>query len=89
MTPLVWWAVIPVLLIVSHYSITYKGERHSKIRRMKTSSALFLAAFIVYLVWLLMFSSGDPLLDYSPMAGFVLVAFYPWFAAMRAFEREE
>ncbi len=48
-----------------------------------------MAAFILYLVWLLLYKTGYVLFDYSPMIGFAFTAVYPWIIALREFKREE
>lgn len=89
MNPLLWWPVIVLVVAVNHYSLSYKGEVRMKIRRVRASSAVFLASFIAYLVWLLLYGSGNPVLDYSPMIGFVFAAVYPWLVAIKEVGREK
>lgn len=87
--PLLWWPVIAIVVVVNHYSLSYKGGMRMKIKRVRFSSAVFLASFIAYLVWLLLYGSGDTVLDYSPMLGFIFAAVYPWLVAIREFEKEK
>ena len=89
MNPLLWWPVIVLVVVVNHYSLSYKGGMRMKIKRVRFSSAVFLASFIAYLVWLLLYGSGDTVLDYSPMLGFIFAAVYPWLVAIREFEKEK
>lgn len=84
-----WWLVVACSLSVSHYAVTYKGEKSKKIRMLRFSSGLFMATFISYLIWLLLYKTGYILFDYSPMVGFAITAVYPWIVALREFKKEE
>ena len=86
--PVIWWLVVACSLAVSHYAVTYKGGKAKKIRLLRFSSGFFMATFITYLIWLLLYKTGYMLFDYSPLVGFALTAAYPWIIALREFKKE-
>ncbi|MEM2849425.1 MAG: hypothetical protein QXI36_04030 [Candidatus Bathyarchaeia archaeon] len=86
---IIWWLVVACSLAISHYAVTFRGEKSKKIRMLRFSSGFFMATFIIYLVWLLLYKTGYMLFDYSPMVGFALTAVYPWIVALREFKKEE